>query len=55
MSVANELRRAGFAEGAHSFGFADSRFNEISLDLPVEDRYRRARRVDIVIRKEHAR
>lgn len=52
MSVANELRRAGFAEGAHSFGFADSRFSEISLDLPVQDRYRRARRIDIVIRRE---
>ena len=52
MSVANELRRAGFAEGARSFGLADSRFNEISLDLPVQDRYRRARRIDVVIRKE---
>lgn len=54
MSVANELRRAGFAEGAHSFGFADSRFSEISLDLPVQDRYRTARRIDIVIRNEQS-
>ncbi len=52
MSVANQLRRAGVAEGAHSFGFADSRFSEVSLDLPVQERYRRARRVDVVIRKE---
>jgi len=52
MSVANELRRAGFAEGARSFGFADSRFSEVSLDLSVEDRYRFARRIDVVIRKE---
>lgn len=52
MSVANELRRAGFAEGAHSFGYADSRFSEVSLDLSVQERYRRARRIDVVIRAE---
>ncbi len=54
MSVANELRRAGFAEGAHSFGFADSRFNEVSLDLSVRERYQRARRIDVVIRIEQS-
>lgn len=52
MAVANDLRRAGFAENAHSFGFADSRFSDVSLDLSVQERYRRARRVDVVIRKE---
>jgi chemotaxis protein MotB len=52
MAVANLLRRAGFVKSLYAFGFADSRFNEISLDLAVEERYRLARRVDIVIRKD---
>ncbi len=52
MAVANILRRAGYVENLNAFGFADSRFNEISLDLPVEERYRVARRIDIVIRKD---
>lgn len=52
MAVANILRSAGYVENLYAFGYADSRFNEISLDLSVEERNRLARRIDIVIRKE---
>ena len=52
MVVANYLRNYGFARDVRAFGFGESRFPEISLKLAVEERYRLARRVDIVIREQ---
>ncbi len=54
IAVADELRRSGFGSSVLAFGLADGRFADISLDLPVAERYRRARRVDIVIRRDAA-
>jgi chemotaxis protein MotB len=54
IAVANGLRRAGFTEDIHAFGLGDTRFAEISLDLSVDERTRRARRIDIVIRRHAA-
>lgn len=54
IAIANELRRTGFAQDIYAFGLSDTRFAEISLDLTVNERYRRARRIDIVIRRHAA-
>lgn len=51
IAVANELRAGGYVDTIPAFGLADSRFAEISLDLPADERYRRARRVEIVVRR----
>ena len=50
-AVASELRRAGFADDIRAFGLGDTRFDELSLDLSVDERSRRARRIDIVVRR----
>lgn len=54
IAVADEFRRAGYGNSVFAFGHAEARFSDISLDLPVAERYRRARRVDIVIRSDAA-
>ena len=54
MAVADELRAGGYVDTINAFGLADTHFAEISLDLRVDERYRRARRVDIVVRKDRA-
>lgn len=51
MAVADYLRTAGYLDSVRAYGLAASRFSEISLDLPVEERYALARRVDIVVRR----
>lgn len=54
-------RATAFAEGLHehgysrpirAFGYGDARFADISPALALEERYRLARRVDLVIRQE---
>lgn len=54
IAVANELRRSGFNRPVNAFGFADSRFADLSLTLPAPRRYELARRVDIVIRESES-
>ena len=51
IAVANELRRSGYENDMVAFGMADAHFSEISLELSVEERYRRARRIDILVRR----
>jgi chemotaxis protein MotB len=50
ISMANELRAGGYTDGIPAYGLADSRFGELSLALSADERFRRARRVDIVVR-----
>jgi chemotaxis protein MotB len=50
IAVARELRRVGYQQEVHAFGLADSRFDDLSREIPIERRYALARRVDLVIR-----
>ena len=52
IAVADELRRGGYDKDMIAFGMADAHFSEISLELSVDERYRRARRIDIVVRRD---
>lgn len=49
MTVANELRAGGYVDSIPALGLADSRFAELPLAWSVDERFRRARRVDIVV------
>ncbi len=49
LSVANELKQAGYTRPIRVFGMADSRFDELALVEDTEKKYALARRVDIVI------
>ena len=49
VSVANELRNTGYTRAITVLGLADSRFEHISHDLPLERRNELAARVDLVI------
>ena len=49
ISVANSLKASGYPGSISVYGFADSRFDRISSDLPDQQRFIRARRVDIVV------
>lgn len=51
ITVANELRRSGFNRPVNAFGYAASRFGDLSLTLPAPRRYELSRRVDIVVRE----
>ncbi len=54
LAVAEALRRAGYTQEIVAMGHADTRFDELPADLPLEERYDRARRVDVVIRDTYA-
>ncbi len=49
VSVAAALRDAGYSRKIAAYGYADSRFSDISMTLSFAQRYRLARRVDVVI------
>ncbi len=49
VSVAAALRAAGYSRQIAAYGYADSRFSDISTNLSFAQRYRLARRVDVVI------
>jgi len=51
IAVANELRRAGYTRDIIAFGYADSRYADLSVKLSAPQRHEFARRVDIVIRQ----
>lgn len=55
LSVADTLRRFGYGKPIEVRGAADGKFGEIDTSLPLEDQYRRARRVDLVIYHERDR
>ena len=49
VSVANELQNTGYTRSITVLGFADSRFEHISHNLPLDRRAELAERVDLVI------
>ena len=54
LAVAEALRRSGYTQEIAAIGLAESRFDELPADLPEDERFRRARRVDVVIRETYA-
>lgn len=53
-SVAEELQRGGYLREPTVIGLSDTRYGELSPDLPELERERRARRVDIIVRAYRA-
>ncbi|PHQ71279.1 MAG: chemotaxis protein MotB [Sneathiella sp.] len=51
LSVANELKRAGYIYPVRAFGMADSRFNELVAIEDIQRKYAFARRVDIIVQE----
>jgi chemotaxis protein MotB len=49
LSVANELKRAGYTRPIRAFGMADSRFGELVFVENRDRKYALARRVDIIV------
>lgn len=52
VTVANALAQAGYPGRMVTLGMADSRFRHLDRDIPEEQRYELARRIDIVILSE---
>ena len=48
-AVVNELSRAGYEDAIYAFGFAESRFADVPLTMPEDQRFEAARRVDIIV------
>ena len=51
-TFADALRESGYSRPIRAFGYGDARFADIAPALALEERYRLARRVDVVIREE---
>ena len=51
-AFAKGLRDYGYSRPVRAFGYGDARFDDIVPALGLEERYRLARRVDVVIREE---
>ena len=51
-AFAEGLREYGYTRPIRAFGYGDSRFAELSPALALDERYRLARRVDVVIRED---
>lgn len=51
-AVADSLARAGYRKPMTVRGLGDAWFEDLDANLPVEQRYRRARRVDLIIHRE---
>ncbi len=49
-AVALEVKKAGYKQKVGVFGYADTRFEDISYNLASHKRMEMARRVDVVIR-----
>ncbi len=50
-AMALALRDSGYPNQVSAFGYADSRFEDLSFELSEERRYQLGRRVDIVVRE----
>ncbi|MGB8275824.1 MAG: flagellar motor protein MotB [Alphaproteobacteria bacterium] len=48
-AVADVLRRSGYTRDLAAFGVSDTRFGEITKDLPLQRRLELARRVDVIV------
>jgi chemotaxis protein MotB len=51
-AVADSLTRAGYRKPMTIRGLGDAHFDDINPDLPIAQRYRRARRVDLIIHRD---
>lgn len=51
IAIADEIVAIGYQGSVRAYGFASSRFDEISDQISMDRKYSHARRVDIVIRK----
>ena len=49
IAVSNALKESGYAETITSYGYADTRFNQLPQNLSIDARNQLARRVDVVI------
>jgi len=49
IAVANSLKRAGYTDDIIAYGYSDSRFLSLPTGLSDEQRFKLARRVDIVV------
>lgn len=54
LAVVDALGSAGYERSGSALGLSSSRFDELPADLSEEERYRLARRVDVVIRETQA-
>ncbi|SLN77124.1 OmpA/MotB family protein [Oceanibacterium hippocampi] len=52
LAVENAFRRTGYRRPIGVLGLADSQFFRLPGNLPLEERYERARRVDVVVRAD---
>lgn len=52
LSVARLIEQAGYSRNITSFGNGPSRFDELDENIPLDERYLLARRVDIIIHRE---
>jgi chemotaxis protein MotB len=51
ISVANMIKESGYLDAIETYGNGTSRFKELSSEIPLHERYRMSRRVDVIIRK----
>lgn len=54
LAVADALASAGYTREIAAIGFAESRYDEMATALDRDTRFRRARRVDVVIRESQS-
>ncbi|MCF8473570.1 MAG: OmpA family protein [Emcibacter sp.] len=52
ISVARLIEQAGYTKNIETFGNGSSRFDELDENIPLDERYILARRVDIIILQE---
>lgn len=52
ISVARLIEQAGYTQNIETFGNGSSRFDELDENIPLDERYLLARRVDIFIHRE---
>lgn len=48
-AVAKALHDGGYPLGIEIFGHADTRFEELDIDIPIDERFRKARRVEVIV------
>ncbi len=52
ISIAKMIENAGYTKNIETFGNGPSRFDELDKNIPLDERYLLARRVDVVIYRE---
>jgi len=52
VEIARMIKEAGYDQDIVALGNGESRFSDLSEDIPLDQRYKLARRVDVIIHKE---